>query len=241
MDDSRDDYEDLVDRAWEMALSQGIRQFGSMSVRVPSFKGTRTVYYGTESSTQYLDVLVFSHPLTEYRGGWVMLDMDTSSPTYRNFLLCLRDSPNPPDYYPLSSVREVKNPRIVQIQLNLLRSLGSGGTSPGPSPNSGANLMSSWAQFSSATAGSTSTLITIVSPPLGYKLRGFAAHGTGDGYFFIQIDNLTILSGRTRSTSPMLTILLPAGIVVNPTSTLALKVTNESNSTADYEATLLGE
>ena len=39
---------------------------------------------------------------------------------------------------------------------------------------------------------------------------------------------------------PTLMITLPNGIAVATGSTVTLKVTNESGSTADYEATLLG-
>lgn len=97
-----------------------------------------------------------------------------------------------------------------------------------------------WGQSLALTAGATGTLVSIASSAAGYKIKGLVAHGTGDGYFFIQAASLTVLSGRIRSTAPMLTVTLPNGINVPTGSLVALKVTNESGSTADYEATLLG-
>lgn len=97
-----------------------------------------------------------------------------------------------------------------------------------------------WAQSLAVTNASTSTIINIASSTAGYKINGFVGHGTGDGLFFLQIGGITILSGRTRSTLPTLTMPLPNPISVTTASVVALKVTNESGSTADYEATLLG-
>lgn len=97
-----------------------------------------------------------------------------------------------------------------------------------------------WAQALSLTNGSTGTLASIPASIAGYQIKGVVAHGTGDGYFFIQVSSVTVLSGRTRATMPMLMISLPNGIAVATGSSVALKVTNESGSTSDYEATLLG-
>lgn len=97
-----------------------------------------------------------------------------------------------------------------------------------------------WAQSLALTAGATATIANIPSTVAGYQIKGFIAHGTGDGYFVIQIAGVTVLSGRTRSTMPTLPILLINGISVATGSNVSLKVTNEAGSTADYEATLLG-
>ena len=99
---------------------------------------------------------------------------------------------------------------------------------------------STWAQSLAVVAGATPTVISIASTVLGYQIKGLIAHGTGDGYFFVQAGGLTVISGRTRSTAPMLQLLLPNGISVPAGSALTVKVTNESGSTADYEITLLG-
>ena len=69
---------------------------------------------------------------------------------------------------------------------------------------------------------------------------GLIGHGTGDGYFVVQVNGSTVFSGRTRATLPTLVITLPNGIAPTAGSVIALKVTNESGSTADYDATLLG-
>ena len=99
---------------------------------------------------------------------------------------------------------------------------------------------STWAQSLAVVSGATPTVISIASTTAGYQVKGLICHGTGDGYFFIQIGSVTILSGRTRSTLPTLQILLPNGINIATGSVLSVKVTNESGSTADYEVTLLG-
>lgn len=97
-----------------------------------------------------------------------------------------------------------------------------------------------WGQSLSQTALSTATLTRIAVSPAGYQIKGFIGHGTGDGYFVVSVNYVTVLSGRTRSTLPVLPITLPNGISVTAGSLVMLQVTNESGSTADYEATLLG-
>lgn len=97
-----------------------------------------------------------------------------------------------------------------------------------------------WAQALATTSAATATIISIASSVAGYQLKGFIAHGTGDGYFFVQIGAVTVLSGRTRATLPTVIITLPNGLPISTGSAVTLKVTNESGSTADYEATLLG-
>lgn len=97
-----------------------------------------------------------------------------------------------------------------------------------------------WGQAVAVTAGATVTLASITSSTPGYQIKGFTANGIGDGYFFIQIGATTVLSGRIRSTAPVYTLTLPNGIAVPTGSAVTLKVTNESGSTADFEATLLG-
>lgn len=100
--------------------------------------------------------------------------------------------------------------------------------------------ISQWGQALAVTAGATATIASIASSAVGYQIKGFTANGIGDGYFFTQIASATVLSGRIRSTSPVYSLTLPNGILVPTGSTVALKVTNESSSTADFEATLLG-
>lgn len=97
-----------------------------------------------------------------------------------------------------------------------------------------------WGQALSVTNISTATLVNIPASVPGYRINGIIAHGNGDGYFFVQIASVTVFSGRIRSTMPTLVINLPNGINVATNSVVALKVTNESGNTADYEATLLG-
>lgn len=97
-----------------------------------------------------------------------------------------------------------------------------------------------WGQSLALTAGATGTLASIASSVAGYQVKGFIAHGTGDGYWFLQVASVTLLSGRTRASMPTLIVSLPNGVAVATASVVALKVTNESGSTADYEATLLG-
>ena len=97
-----------------------------------------------------------------------------------------------------------------------------------------------WGQSLAVVAGSTATVVNIVSTPSGYQIKGMLCHGTADGYFAIQVNGVTQVSGRTRSTAPMLQLILPNGIGVANSSSVAVRVTNESGSTADYELTLLG-
>ena len=104
---------------------------------------------------------------------------------------------------------------------------------PGPASNQ-------WGQALAVTAGATATLATISGSTPGYQIKGLVAHGLGDGYFAIQVALITVLSGRIRSTLPSLSIVLPNGIAIATGSLVTLQVTNESASTTDFEATLLG-
>ena len=97
-----------------------------------------------------------------------------------------------------------------------------------------------WGQALAVVAGATATLASIASSVAGYQINGIVANGLGDGYFFVQVASATVISGRIRSTAPVFTLLLPNGINVPTGSLVALKVTNESGSTTDFEATLLG-
>ena len=113
-------------------------------------------------------------------------------------------------------------------------------SSANPLPVVSSPASNAWGQSIAVVAGVTATLVNITSATSGYQVRGLVAHGTGDGYWFLQVSNVTVLSGRTRATSPTLVLSLPNGIAVTQGFTVTLKVTNESGSTADYEATLLG-
>ena len=97
-----------------------------------------------------------------------------------------------------------------------------------------------WGQALSAVAGSTVT-INSVTAVTGYRIKGMVCHGTGDGYFTIQVASVTVLYGRIRVSAPVLVLTLPNGIAVNAGTVVTLNVANESGATADYEATLLGE
>lgn len=97
-----------------------------------------------------------------------------------------------------------------------------------------------WGQSLAVVAGATATPVNIVSTPAGYQIKGMICHGTADGYFAIQVGGVTVVSGRTRSTAPMLQLILPNGISTITASNVSVRVTNESGSTADYEITLLG-
>lgn len=97
-----------------------------------------------------------------------------------------------------------------------------------------------WAQALAVTNGSTATIISIVNSATNYQIKGFVALGNGDGYFAVQIAAVTVLSGRINSALPTFVVTLPNGINVTTGSTVTLQVTNISGSTADFEATLLG-
>jgi hypothetical protein len=122
-----------------------------------------------------------------------------------------------------SSVRYLQSPPLIS----------SSGETPIPA-------IDQWGQAVAITSGATATLASIPSSATGYQIKGFVAIGTGDGYFFVQIASVTVLSGRIRAAMPMCVITLPNGILVTTGEAVALKVTNESGSTADFEATLLG-
>ena len=110
----------------------------------------------------------------------------------------------------------------------------------GTVPMASVPALNNWGQALSAVAGSTVT-INSVTAIAGYRIKGMVCHGTGDGYFTIQVASVTVLSGRIRVAAPVLVLTLPNGIVVSAGAVVRLLVTNESGATADYEATLLGE
>lgn len=97
----------------------------------------------------------------------------------------------------------------------------------------------SFGTTTSLADGSTATLVNIPSTT-SYKLAGFSVTGNGDGYFFVQVAGATIISARTRFSQPSILVALPNPVAVADASTVALKVTNESGSTANFEGTLFG-
>jgi hypothetical protein len=133
---------------------------------------------------------------------------------------------------------------VVQIQDSSGNALNSTSGSLDVAITSG-GLSTTAAQNNLGTATSlanaaTATIVNITSSAAGYQINGFVAHGTGDGYWFVQVAGSTILSGRTRWSQPTCIIALPNPVTVTTASAVTLQVTNESGSTANYEGTLLG-
>lgn len=93
----------------------------------------------------------------------------------------------------------------------------------------------------SLAASATTTLVSIPSSAAGYKVRGLVCSGNADGFFFIQVNSSTIVSGRIHSSNRTLEISLPNPVSVTAASVVELKVTNQGLGAADYESTLLGE
>lgn len=110
----------------------------------------------------------------------------------------------------------------------------------GPLATLSAPAATNFGQSVSQTDATTATLASIPSTPSGYRIDGLIGTGTGDGYFVIQVNATTVLSGRTRASLPTLSLMLPKGIPVTAGSSVTLKVTNESGSTANFDGTLLG-
>lgn len=128
---------------------------------------------------------------------------------------------------------------LINAPAPIQTTLALGGTS---SDNvAAAPAKNSFGQAVALAAGATATLATVLSAPAGFKLKGVIATGNGDAYVFVQINSITVLSGRTKWTVPTLELILPNGVEVATGATVAIKVTNECGSIADYEATLLGE
>ena len=100
--------------------------------------------------------------------------------------------------------------------------------------------VANWGQALAVVAASTATVVNLPSSVAGYQIKGMLCHGSADGYFSIQVAGVTKVSGRIRSTAPMLQLILPNGISVTTGSAISVQVTNESGSTGDYEVTLLG-
>lgn len=108
-------------------------------------------------------------------------------------------------------------------------------------PISTAFANNKWAQSLAVAPSATATIISIASSTAAYKITGITAMGNGDGYFTVQVSSIPILSGRINWANPNLAIILPNGVSVATGSTVTVQVTNISSSTADFEATLLGE
>lgn len=112
---------------------------------------------------------------------------------------------------------------------------GSGGTYTAP------NAINNFGSTTALANAATGTLVNIPSSAAGFKLMGFTATGTGDGYFFVQVASVTVFSGRIHVGQKSIEVQLPNPQLVTTASNVTLKVTNESGSTADFEATLLGQ
>lgn len=86
----------------------------------------------------------------------------------------------------------------------------------------------------------TSNIVSIPSSVDGYRISGFAATGLGDGYFFIQINGVTIVSARTNNMNRSVSFLFPNPITTTVGSAITFRVTNEADGVTNYEGTLLG-
>lgn len=110
-------------------------------------------------------------------------------------------------------------------------------------PVSGAFFQYASNNYSSITglaAGATTTIVSITSSAVGYSIGGLSITGTGEGYFFIQVAGITVLSSRTTNTQRSNVISLPNPLAVSTGSAVVLRVTNEGGASSDYEATLFG-
>jgi hypothetical protein len=134
----------------------------------------------------------------------------------------------------------LKGAAKTQVVMLDLGGAGAEALTNGVLPVQNATGATSWGQSLAVVAGATASLVNIVSTTAGYQIKGLLAHGTADGYFAILVAGITLVSGRTRSTAPMLQLILSNGIAVAAGSNVSVRVTNESGSTADYEVTLLG-
>lgn len=97
--------------------------------------------------------------------------------------------------------------------------------------------------YGSTTAlvdSATATLVNVASSPANFRITGFNGTGNADGYFFLQVAGSTVLSGRTSWGQPSAPVMLPNPQLIPTGSVVALKVTNISGNTANFEGTLLG-
>lgn len=89
------------------------------------------------------------------------------------------------------------------------------------------------------TSGSTATLVTF-SAPAGWRFYGFIGGGEADGKFMVQYDAATKYVSRTNISRRDPSFILPVPDPDAGGTVVTVKVTNTSDSTAAYEATLLG-
>jgi hypothetical protein len=91
------------------------------------------------------------------------------------------------------------------------------------------------------TQGATADLAVVPTAPAGYRLRGMAVDGDGDGHFELVIDGALVLSTRTRFHRPSVLLMLPNPVPVDEGAAVTVRVTNEADGTASYEGFILGE
>lgn len=92
-----------------------------------------------------------------------------------------------------------------------------------------------------AVAPGATVDVTVVIAVSDLKVRGFSATGEGDGYFALQVEGATILSGRIHMGRKSIVVSNFVGDMVEDSVTVSLKVTNESLLTSNFEGTILAE
>lgn len=92
-----------------------------------------------------------------------------------------------------------------------------------------------------ALAPGASGVVTQVVASNNFGFRGITATGSGDGYFELQVNNTTLLSGRIHAIERNLNLSVLGAYVIENGITITLRVRNDSESLCSYEGVIIGE
>lgn len=105
-----------------------------------------------------------------------------------------------------------------------------------------ANIEAGQYKYGTATSVAVTVTATLVSytAVAGDRLAGFTGTGTRSGYFFVQVNGTTVMSGRAWTTNQNAVITPTIVKTLAVGDAVVLKVTNESptNDTGNFEGTL---
>jgi hypothetical protein len=92
---------------------------------------------------------------------------------------------------------------------------------------------------SDAVAPMVTTTLYTTTTALQADLWGFIGSSDGDGLYELQIDGVTVMSGRTNAAQPSINPVSPAAQSVAPGKIISLIVTNLAAATSTYKGALI--
>lgn len=104
-----------------------------------------------------------------------------------------------------------------------------------------ATATNTYGSVSTVVNDTTGTVVNIGSVGSGFKLKGFYATGSGQGYYSLLVNGTPRLFYRTNIADKVADVILPNPDSLSAGDQVLLKVVNENGDTQDFEGIILGE